>query len=247
MSDSTEITIPSRSKPSPEGIGFEEQCRMAADPMVFPDFIPSLPVGKIPPNNWCRGWNSKRNKYCQHHAGHNTDHKGLGRCNIHGGSSPSMSGIYSTVTEGKLAKHLERVTHMEHAVRLDLGPELNMLRALTMDFIDNYKELVDALLAWNDAEALDAQIAKRKPRPQRIPSIHEASELLIKISNIAEKAHRQLHRDSIPKNEFFRLQAAMGNVVRKRIMAFCQIHEIPEEKAEKLALNITDEWLELEL
>lgn len=242
-----EVAIPTRSEPSPEGLSIEDQGRMAADPLTFPKFIPLHYVGKIGPNHWCRGWNSKREKYCQHQAGYNTDHKGVGRCHIHGGLTPVKRGTYSDVTTGKLQEHLTRLMQMETAVRLDLGPELNMMRALAMDYVENYDELVQALIAWNAQEKLEAVAEERKPKPQRIPTIHEVSDLLVKISNIVDKAHKQLHRDSIPKNEFFRLQQAMGESVRKHIMAEFQRRNLPEDDAKRLTVAITDDWLEIEL
>jgi hypothetical protein len=48
--------------------------------------MPTSYVGKLASNYYCRGWNAKRRKYCTSRAGLGTQHAGVGRCKMHGGT-----------------------------------------------------------------------------------------------------------------------------------------------------------------
>lgn len=114
-------------------------------------FIPSVYEGKIDANYYCRGWNSKRNKYCRSRAGAGTDHTGSGRCKLHGGSKPVTHGqerrdpnVQSTRIHELLTKHLENEDP------LNVLRELALARALLEDWVARYETYVAALTAWYD-------------------------------------------------------------------------------------------------
>lgn len=113
--------------------------------------IPTTFVGKLEPNYYCRGWNAKRAKYCRHRAGHGTEHVGVGRCHQHGGGE-------HTITHGQTRRYTfptterigELVAQYENdPAPLNLLPELALLRALVVDFIERYDVITAALIAWH--------------------------------------------------------------------------------------------------
>lgn len=219
----------------------------AYDTDNFPKYIPpqGIYVGTIPWNYYCRGWNSKREKYCRAVAGQGTDHLGAGRCRNHGGSTPIRTGVYSGVARGKLKEHLDKVKDQEIETRMDLGDEVDLMRALVAQYVERYQELVDALLAWNDEEYQDAAAAGRKARPQKIPSMESMVNLLEKVANTKDKIHAQLHRDSIPKRDFFRLQEAQADIAANKIESVA--HIIGQDVADRLIEEMKEEWLEIRL
>lgn len=236
MSESTEVSELSK----------QRQMEMAHDPVGFPKFVPTVFVGHpLDPNHYCRAWNSKREKYCSARAGQNTDHLGSGRCAWHGGLTPIKSGIYSSVERDSLKEHLAKVRAMDDEIRLDMGPEIQMIRALAADYLQRFDETVDALHAWNADEALEAHIDGRKPRPQRIPNIHEVAKLLKTAAELVDKTHNQLHRDSIPKRDFFRLQEAMGDVVKEVLTGLEK--QVGQKQIDATITEIQDKWLEIQL
>ena len=97
--------------------------------------------------------------------------------------------------------------------RLDVLPEARMIRALAQDYIARYNELKDALLEWNRKESLDAAPEDRKPRPQRLPELHEAASLLESASRVVEKIHKRESQNAISRNDLFRMMGEMGRVV----------------------------------
>lgn len=223
----------------------EEMIERAHKPEEFPEFIPTTYIGRIPPTpKYCRGWNSKREKYCKQWAGHNTDHKGEGRCQWHGKGGVLKHGRYSTVARDSLKKHLERIQE-EGGDRADLTQEVDMLRALVADFLERWQEILEALLAWNKEEARDSAIEGRRSRPQRLPGIESVSSLLKDAADLADKMHRQRYRDAIPKRDFFRLQEAQSDVVAKKIRGIA--HIIGQETADDILGQISDEWEQIRL
>jgi hypothetical protein len=84
---------------------------------------------------------------CTQIAGWGTDHAGEGRCKLHGGSSPIKHGRYSTIKRPRLKEILESLESDPDP--LDLSPELRLLRALILDYIERYDEQTDALIAWH--------------------------------------------------------------------------------------------------
>ncbi len=122
-----------------------------ADPDTY---IPEQYVGNpIPPNRYCRGWNSRREKYCRAIAGSGTDHSGQGRCEFHGGNSPIATGIYSTIKHERVKELFDRFAADPDI--LNLESEVAMCRALFQDFVERYADMTEALLAWHRSWELE--------------------------------------------------------------------------------------------
>lgn len=115
-----------------------------ADPARY---IPESYVGTIPPNDYCRGWNPKRFKYCRAPAGMGTSHPSEGRCKFHGGNAPLKHGMYASVKHTRLRELYEEFEHDPDLT--DIESEVAMCRALFVDFVERYEEVTEALLAWH--------------------------------------------------------------------------------------------------
>lgn len=221
--------------------------QMAADIDTYPTYVPPPEVGYIgtlEPNFYCRGWNSKRQKYCKQRSGHNTDHTGQGRCKWHGKGGTLKHGKYSKVVRTSLREHLE-VIQREGGDRTDLSDEVDMLRAITADFIDNYDQTLAALIEWNQQDAIEARQFGRKPRPTKIPDLATVAMLLKDIVDAADKMHKQRHRDAIPKKDFFRIQETQGEIVRNRLREL--IPYAGESRVTKTIDKISDDWENIRL
>lgn len=225
--------------------GMKEVLRKAMDIVNHPDYVPPEGeenyIGKIPPNNKCRGWNSKRKKYCKAKAGKQTEHLGQGRCTYHGGSSDIIHGIYSTVLHDSLRNHLEEIQEQDLQTRLDILPEMDMIRAMARHFVSTYEERVEALREWNEAAVKNGDL------PQRIPEMNEVAGLMIEATKIADRISKIESRDAIPMRDFFRIQEAMGDIVKKQIQKLGVREGVDEQAIQDTIDAIRDKWLEIRL
>lgn len=84
---------------------------------------------------------------CKKQAGWGTDHRGQGRCRLHGGATPIKHGRYSKIQRPRLRELIDEFEN--DPAPLDLLPEVKLLRALLTDFIERYDEFVDSVHAWH--------------------------------------------------------------------------------------------------
>lgn len=84
---------------------------------------------------------------CRHPAGFRTDHKGSGRCYLHGGRTPAPTGRYTSVDRPRLRALIEKFE--KDPDPMNLLPEVQLLRALLHDYIDRYAEQDEMLTRWN--------------------------------------------------------------------------------------------------
>jgi hypothetical protein len=150
---------------------------------------------------------------CRLPAGWATDHVGFGRCKLHGGATPAKHGRYSKIPSKAVREILAELEQESEEEQLNILPEAMMLRALAQDYIARFNETKDSLLAWNAEEYAEATADRRKPRPQRIPDLHEAASLLEAASRVVEKVHRREAQNAISRNDFYRVMGEMGRVV----------------------------------
>ncbi|CAA9573805.1 MAG: hypothetical protein AVDCRST_MAG86-1957 [uncultured Truepera sp.] len=151
--------------------------------------VPTAYEGKLEPNYYCRGWNEKRQKYCKIRAGAGTDHKGSGRCKSHGGNSVVTSGRYSGIARPSIKEKLEQFE--ADADPLNLLPEVQLLRALILDFVNRYDESTDALVAWRNSFGTSYQAAVKLWRD-------EYSDWREKVTDIYEGGWRDVEADDLP-------------------------------------------------
>lgn len=208
--------------------------------------IPSEYKGELTPNYYCRAWNPKRQKYCRARAGQNTDHLGMGRCWMHFGNAPIKHGRYSTTVRDSLADHLDQIEAEDEESRLNILPEADMIRALARDFIERYEELRDALVAWNVIEMAEATEERRAPKPQPVPSIHDAAKLLDTAANIVDKIHKQRSSNAISRTKFRRLVEAMANEVREEVLSL-EGEKLDISDLQDSLARIEQRWREIKL
>lgn len=86
---------------------------------------------------------------CHRPSGWGTDHAGVGKCKLHGGSSLVYSGRFSTIKDVTLRELIAK--HEQDPDPLNILPELAAARALFVDFINRYSVVTAALLAWHES------------------------------------------------------------------------------------------------
>lgn len=90
-----------------------------------------------------------KGEYCTQPAGHRTDHRGEGRCWLHGGRNVIKSGRYSGVKHERLDQLIAEM--IEDDDPLNTSAEIAAARAHYYDFIERYQEWFAALLAWHES------------------------------------------------------------------------------------------------
>lgn len=149
-------------------------------------FVPKVHQGTLPPNYYCRGWNSRRLKYCRARAGAGTDHPGVGRCKNHAGSSPVKHGFYRSIDAPRIRELMDQFE--QHPDPLNVLEDLNLVRALTRDYVERASNgqtsrvpearlLLDTLdeyeitLRDDDAEPTEAQLEQLEKAREAIAAL----------------------------------------------------------------------------
>jgi hypothetical protein len=87
---------------------------------------------------------------CEKSAGWGTLHVGQGKCKLHGGATPVKHGLrsrYDHINRPRI-KALLQAFEADDDPR-NLQPEVNLLRALILDYVERYDEHTEGLLAWH--------------------------------------------------------------------------------------------------
>lgn len=182
-----------------------------------------------PPGGVCGGKRRGLHKgeICNRPAGAGTKHVGVGRCHLHGGNALVKHGWYSKITHARIAGVLDEIGKIEMNV-MDLIPEANLLRAMTIDFVNQYDAFVEALLAWYaDPEA--------NSRPRKVMDISDAAHLIESISRVVHRMHQIQNEGSISLETFKRVTEHMGIIVAQHI------------KDPVILEAIESQWMELAL
>lgn len=180
-------------------------------------YIPEQFMGKIDPNYFCRGWNSKREKYCRARAGQGTDHSGFGRCRNHGGSSRITTGRYSQVPRAAISEHQDNFELEDEAQKLDIMPEAILLRALAANYLEGYEDYLQGVIRFNQLEEEEARADKRKPMFLNPPSLPEAAKLIKDAAELVDRIHKQRAANAIPMKDFFRIMGLMAEVTNRHV------------------------------
>ena len=87
--------------------------------------IHELPVR--PPSHTCNARLARGSGYCTNEAGKGTDHRGFGRCKLHGGSSPRDEGLdgprdlFHAIGLGEIIDLAETMTRDDQEYLMDVG------------------------------------------------------------------------------------------------------------------------------
>jgi len=166
-----------------------------------------------PPDTKCNARNIYHTKYCQHEAGWGTDHLGQGRCKLHGGSTPRITGRYSVIDRARFRELIDVIKHAEDRDPLDLIPELELQRAILIDFIERYDEFSEALIAWHASWGTPNPSRK----PHKIVDIADASRIIRTIADIVDKIQKHRQQRTISLATFKRIMEQVGLVVAKHV------------------------------
>ena len=174
---------------------------------------------------FCGAKRAGRDKTCKNPAGFRTDHHGTGRCFKHGGNVHKVAAVhgrYSQLEYERVSEIMDRLEAIDENA-MDLLPEVKLLRALLIDFINNYDKNQDALFAW-------LADPTNKARPRRLMDLQDAGQLVESISRVVHRLHQIQSEGAISLVTFKRVTEQMGIIVAKHV------------KDEKLLTRISDEW-----
>jgi len=145
---------------------------------------------------------------CALPAGFQTDHPGTGACWIHG--EPDRADTiyrYRGLRQKTVRARLRQLQTVERDV-LNLVPDIQLVRAMVIDYVEKYEELVDALLYWYKTG---------KQRPSKVPDLGEAIKALDTISRMVERVHRIQSTGAISIDTFRRILEQMGIIVARHV------------------------------
>lgn len=209
-------------------------------------YIPEQFIGNpIPPNWFCRGWNSKREKYCRARSGAGTDHPGVGRCRNHGGKTPIIHGRYSEVPRGALAEIHDQLELESDEEKMNILPEATMLRALASNFVEQFEDFMHGVMRFNELEREEAIEEKRKPMYISPPSIQDVSTAITRAAEIVDKVHKQRSANAVSLKEFLRVMGLMSDIVVTNVRGLEQklrLTPVQCEEIDRTLAKIGEEW-----
>jgi hypothetical protein len=215
-------------------------------------FIPTYDKDvELKPNYFCRARNVKREKYCRARAGQGTTHLGMGRCRNHGGSTPIKHGRYSETIRGTMGEHLDRLELEDEEDKLDIMPEAQLLRAITMNVSEKFVEFTDAIIAWNDEEASEAKVEERRPKFLNVPDLKDLADLAKKTAEIVNMEKKNRAANAISFTDFNRLMVAMAESVDVEIDRAFDRHinagQLEQEVIDQCKSKIQEAWRTIKL
>lgn len=137
---------------------------------------------------------------CLKQAGAGTEHFGQGRCKWHGGNVPIKSGRYSKINREALQHLIDE--QASDGDPLNLIPDIELVRALTIDYINRYEEYSAAIRAWHDSYR-EGRIDKVKPT--QLMDLGEAHRMLETLSKMVEREYRRHAVNAISRPNLFRI------------------------------------------
>lgn len=193
---------------------------------------------------------------CRHPAGFRTDHKGSGRCYLHGGLTPAPTGRYSSIERPRVRELLERFESDPDP--LNLLAEVQLLRALLLDFINRFDEQDRMLTRWNmsfeksfqsdwadwwrtmRADALEREddlsvdLVERMPdpmnylpsKPLRMADITDVSRLIKEVGAMVDRIRKGQQESTFSMDVINRLWVLMGGHVTDAAMEVIENDDI---------------------
>jgi hypothetical protein len=118
-------------------------------------------------------------------------------------------GWYTSINHTRLKEIMETLSSIDQN-QMDLLPEVQLLRAMTVDFVNRYEAFSEALMAWYLAP-------ESTQRPRRIMDIQDASHLIESISRVAQRLHQIQSEGAISLETFKRVTEQMGLCVARHV------------------------------
>lgn len=146
---------------------------------------------------------------CRNQAGHKTDHLGEGRCTYHGGSVPVKHGRYSKIKRARIRELQEQFEADPDPT--NLLPEVSLLRAIVVDFVERYDEIYGpdgALIAWHSSFKNPLSTAPEKPR--QLLDFSSVSALVDRVGAMVDRIRRAEQERSISLGTLNRVIEQLG-------------------------------------
>jgi hypothetical protein len=164
---------------------------------------------------------------CQNPAGFATEHVGQGRCKFHGGCGGNLKhGRYSLINRASIREQLDKLKSVEEDV-LDLTPEVELLRAVIIDYVNRYDTLTEALFAWHNS-FLDPMMQK-KERPKQVIDISDVSRMIGSVANVVSQIHKIRTSGAISLETLKRVLESMGIAVARHVKDDAALRAIEAE------------------
>ena len=144
-------------------------------------------------------------------------------------------GRYSLIQHEGLQEKLGKLEALEQDV-MDLSPEVQLLRALVIDYVDRYQAFSEALIAWH------ADQNGKTSKPRKVMDITDAGNLIEKISRTVHRIHQIHSTGSITLDTFRRVVESMGIIVAAHVQEKQVLNSIEQEWS-SLALEAKDPGL----
>lgn len=162
------------------------------------EYVPDEYIGNpIAPNAFCRGWNGKPSRlhYCHMVAGWGTDHVGIGRCKHHGGNHVMTTGArirYEGIGHRRIGDLIKKFA--QDPDPLNMLAELDMARAILVDFVERHAEFIEQLADWHASFRVAKQPISEEDAMAYERSIIEYSIILDATGTATEKQLSDLVR-----------------------------------------------------
>lgn len=92
---------------------------------------------------------------------------------------------------------------------MDLTPEAQLLRALILDYVENYDQIKEALVEWWAAK----QEGTNLPMPAKLPDLFEVQKLVESVGKLISRAHIISQTGTVSLAVFRRAVELMGAAV----------------------------------
>src|SRR5688572_11023074 len=139
-------------------------------------------------------------RFCKLKSGARTNHPGSGYCAEHDQRVPyDPAHRYRGIKNKSIRTQLGKLDEMERNI-FDLMPEVTLMRALMVDYVERFYVFREALMAW---------YKDGKQKPRMALDITEAAHLIEAVSRLIERHHRIERSGSIDLETFRRATEQM--------------------------------------
>ncbi len=184
----------------------EDARRTGEELDIYPYLAEDAPAGKVMLKARCGARTKSTGMPCSKAAGWRTEHPGQGKCYLHGGRTPIKHGRYSMVERPRLREILDSLAEANDNP-FDMLPEVLLLRALIIDYVERHDDLMDALLDWHASWREDG-VGAGKPR--QLPDIIAVGKLIADVSSVVDRILKHQQKGSITLEALDRYLEQLG-------------------------------------
>lgn len=184
----------------------------------------------------------KKDRKCRQRAGHGTDHVGQGKCRLHGGLTPIISGRYSSIKRPAWTERVERFKADPDP--LNLLDEVALLRAFVEDLIERWESIYGvngALLAWH--ESFNNPNADHVPKPRQMPDFSSLTSVVDKVGSMVDRIQKHKAEGSITLTTLNRIVEQFG----ADLISAIQETKIDADASTRLLEAVERRWASVKL